>query len=202
MVGVYGNGYTPGQNYDTVKASTFIAGGIARLTQSPYSYFFTSMQLKVPLCHNFSGDSARIEVTVKNPSTGPYAFADHDVSITILGAKNTAQVVFIGYRKEFTNVSIGSKKITNLPELLYVFQDYTTNALEAKDGVLNVYNKGTLVFSTPYKGADRIGNVKGIAIGFKGAGSIDVVKAFNTNSGAQIMQEDFNIDGTSNVIWY
>lgn len=198
--GIYANGYTPGYNYDTVPANTFIGNGVATLTNSPYSYYYTSIQLPIPSCHTFSGDSARVEVTLKNPASG--GITDYDVSFFLIGSKDTAHVTFIGYRQEFTSVGIGSKQYQNLPQLVHLFNEFTTIALELKGGVLKVYNGGTLIGSIPYRKADRIGNLRNINLGFKGSGTIDMVKVFNTATGNQIMQEDFNIDGESSVIWY
>jgi hypothetical protein len=203
-IGVYANGLTQGENYDTVKASAFIANGIACLSESPYPIsFYTSIQLKIPNCHNFIGDSSKLVVNLKNPSTGIHPVSANDVSLFIIGANDTAHVTFIGDKhSDYTSVGIGSKQFTHVRELVKVFEHYTSVSLELKDGILSVYLNDTQGVTFPYKLFDRIGNVKKIAIVFKGSGYLNWVKIFNTSTNTQIMQEDFNISGESSVVWY
>lgn len=203
-IGIYANGATQGQNYDTVKASTFISNGIACMSASPYPLnFYTSIELKIPFCHNFIGDSSKLVVNLKNPSNGINPVSPYDVNLFIIGANDTAHVTFIGDKhSNYTSVGIGSTQFTRVPELVKVFEHYTSVTLELKDRNLNVYMNDVLGVSFPYKLSDWIGNVKKIVIAFKGSGYVNWVKILNSTTTNPIMQEDFNLAGQSNVVWY
>jgi hypothetical protein len=183
--------------------SKFISGGIAKLTNTPWPYqdFFTSVDLKIPFCRKFAGDTAKLEVRLKNPSGEQGSVTDYDVNLYLYGSSDTAHVTFIAYRAQFTSFGVGSKQITNSPDLLYLFQDWSTVTLEAKDKNLSVYRDGALIKTISYKGL-KIGNLKKIQVGFKGSGSVDWVKLYSSCTNTLHMQENFDVDGKSNIIWY
>ena len=181
----------------------FISGGIAKLTHTPWPYqdFFTSVFLKIPLCKRIAGDSAKLEVRLKNPSGEVGSVTDYDVDLFLNGRSDTAHVTFIAYRAQYTSFGVGVKQITNSPDLLYLYQDWSTVTLEAKDKKLSVYRDGILIKTISYKGL-KIGSLQSINIGFKGSGSVDWVKLYSSCTGTLHMQEDFNIDGQSSITWY
>lgn len=200
-IGLVSDGYYP-YEIDTVKDRNFISNGVAELDNSPWPYYWTNIQLSIPPCHALCGDSTRFEVSLKNPSGRIGSITDYDVDLFIVGSKNTAHVTFIGIRQEFTSYGVGNTQVSNIPELVYLFQNFTTIALEAKNKTLNVYKQGTQILSLPYPSVDRIGKIKSIQISFKGTGTADWVKLYNSNTNKQVMQEDFNVDGHSSVVWY
>jgi len=199
-LGVYGSGDYP-YPLDTVQDNTFISNGIATLSNTPYSYFYTSINLKIPFGHRMSGDSTKFEVRLRNPSGQTGSIFPYDVSLWLYGSQDTAHVQFLADLVQYTALAVGDKGKTNTKSLLYQFQDWTDLTLEAKDKYLTVYKEGLPVQSIRYIGAN-IGNLKKIEIGFKGAGSVDWVKLYNSNTNVQMMQEDFNLTGQSNVVWY
>jgi hypothetical protein len=189
---------------DTIHDKYFIADGIAHIPNPNFKSgsYFTHTVLKIPNCHTFVGDSTKFEVNLKNPTTGNTAVGDFDVSLDITGAKNTAHVTFIAHNQDYTSVGIGTKQYFGIPQLVYAFEDYTVIALELKDGNLNVYKSGSLILTIPYKVTYRLGPVQSIDVRCKGSGYIDWVKLYNSDTGAQLMQEDFNTGNTSDVQWY
>jgi len=189
---------------DTIHDKYFIADGIAHIPNPNFrsGSYFTHTVLKIPNCHTFIGDSTKFEVNLKNPTTGNTAVGDYDVSLDIVGARSTAHVTFIAHNPDYTSIGIGSKEKFKIPQLVYPFEDYTTIALELKDGSLNVYKSGSLILTAPYKVGDRVGPVQSIDVRCKGSGYIDWVKVYNSDTGAQLMQEDFNTGNTSDVQWY
>jgi hypothetical protein len=196
--GVYG---TIDEPYSFVEDKTFINNGVASLTNSPWSYFYTSILLSIPRCHRMSGDSARLTVRLKNPSDEAGSVAPYDVSLWLKGLKDTGYVQFLAQYPEYTALKVGDLGITNSTDLIHLFQDWTELTLEAKNKRLSVYLNGVLVKQIIYKGR-KIGALKEISVSFKGSGIIDWVRLHNSNSGVQLMQEDFNVNGHSSVIWY
>jgi len=181
--------------------NTFINNGIAQLTNSPWSYFYTSIILPIPACHRFSSDSIRFTVRLKNPSDQAGSVAPYDVSLWLKGSKDTGYVQFLAQYPEYTALKVGNFGITNTTDLIHLFQDWTELTLETKNKRLTVYMNGTMVKQIIYRGT-RIGTLKEISVGFKGSGIIDWVKLYNSNNGIQLMQEDFNVNGHSSVVWY
>ncbi len=192
---------TFGFPFEKVKDETFIANGIAQLTNSPWSYFFTSINLHISPCREIIADTVRLEVSLKNPSTAPGSITDYDAGLWLYGSSDTAHAQYIGFRPEFTSFGLNAKQITNDNKLLYVFESFTTVTLEAKNKTLSTTRSGTLVESLSYKGY-KIGRLKGISISFKGSGSVDWVKLYSSKSNKLLMEENFNVDGKSSVVWY
>lgn len=177
-----------GNGIDTVSETDFIANGIAQLQNSPYTYYYTALQL--PIKKNIiSGDSLSFVARLKNPSSG--GITDYDVSLLIEGSKNSAHVTFIGYRPEFTSMGAGTAQITYVPELLHVFEDFTNISLVVKDKTLSVYMNGALTKSLSID-TQEVGKVKKLQLSFKGSGTVDWVKLFNSYSGAPLLVENFN----------
>lgn len=195
--GIYAEGY--GNGIDTIADRDFVANGVATLNNSPWSYYYTSVNLPVR-GRRVSCDSLKYVVRLKNPEGQPGSVFPYDVSLYLFGVQNTAYLQFLSYYQEFTALKVGNYGVTNTPNLIYQFQDWTELTLIAKRKKLAVYLNGVLKEQIDYSGR-KIGLLQQLEIGFKGSGSVDWVKLYNSYTGAQIMQEDFN--GTrSNVIWY
>jgi len=194
-MGLYVEGF--GNGIDTVADNTFIGNGVAQLTLSPYSYYYTNIQLPFT-GRKIIGDSVRLETSFKNPSSS--GIPDYDATLSIVGSKGTAHVTFIGYRQQYTSMGVGSAQISNIPELIKVFEDFTTVAMEIKSKNLSVYQNGVLTKSI-FLDREKVGKILNIQISFKGSGTIDWAKMYNSYTNAQIMQEDFN-GNKSSVIWY
>lgn len=197
-LGTYG---TPNLPFLEVDDATFINNGVAQLNSSPWTYFYTSVALPIPKCHQFSGDSARFTVYLKNPSGQSGSVAPYDVSLWLKGSIDTAHVQFLAQYPQYTALTVGNVGITNTTDLIHQFQEWTELTLEAKNKRLTVYMNGVAVQQILYRGL-KIGTLKKIDIGFKGAGSVDWIKLYNSNTNQQIMQEDFNVNGHSSVNWY
>lgn len=86
---------TDGLPYLYEADSDFISGGIAMLTHSPWSYFYTSIELPIPYCRNIHGDSTRFVAYLKNPSGEYGSVYPYDVSMWLYGAKDTGHVQFL-----------------------------------------------------------------------------------------------------------
>jgi hypothetical protein len=192
---------TPDLPYQNVDDATFINNGVAQLNNSPWSYFYTSVSLSIPKCHQFSADSAKFTVYLKNPSGHSGSVAPYDVSMWLYGSKDTAHVQFLAQYPQYTALTVGNFGVTNTTDLIHLFQDWTELTLEAKNKRLTVYMNGVAVKQIIYKGI-KIGVLKQIHVGFKGAGSVDWIKLYNSNTNVQLMQEDFNVPGQSSVNWY
>lgn len=118
-----------------------------------------------------------------------------------MGSKDTAHVQFLADLVQYTALLVGDKGITNTSALLYQFQDWTKLSLIAKNKTLSVCKNDSLIASINYDGT-KICRVKKIFIYFKGSGEVDWVKLYNSNTKAKLMQENFNVDKHSKVIWY
>ena len=192
---------TPNLPFQYVEDATFINNGVAQLNSSPWSYFYTSISLHIPECRQFSADSTKFTVYLKNPSDQPGSVAPYDVSLWLYGSIDTGYVQFLAQYPELTALKVGNTGITNTTDLIHLFQDWTELTLEAKNKKLSVYMNGALIQQIAYSGAE-IGFLQQIQIGLKGAGSVDWVKLYNSNTNKQIMQEDFNVSGQSTIQWY
>jgi hypothetical protein len=197
--GVYSS---PSYANDTIKDKFFIANGIATLTGNPFPVpsYFTSIELTMPKCRWVYGDSTRLEVRLRNPADTIGSVSSYDVSLWLIGSKDSALVTFNGTDPQFTILRVGNNQISNSEALVYLFQDWTTLSLEAKDKHINVYKNGAPVLSFKYR-REKLGKLRQIHIDFKGSGQVDWVKMYNSNTDQQLMQEDFN-NAHSNVIWY
>jgi len=191
-----------GYQNDTVKDKAFIQNGIATLNNNPLytSSYFTSIELNIPKCKWIDGDSTRLVVRLRNPADTIGSVYSYDVSLWLIGSKDSALVTFNAYDPQYTTLKVGDKQILNSNALLYLFQDWTILALEAKNKNVTVYKNHAPVLKLNYKG-NKIGKLKQIHIDFKGSGQVDWAKMYNSNTNKQIMQEDFN-NAHSNVIWY
>ncbi|HNP21940.1 MAG TPA: hypothetical protein PKM63_05630 [Panacibacter sp.] len=197
--GFYG---TPGVDILLAPDLSFINGGIAQLNNSPWSYFYSSVQLLIPACRIISADSVRLEVRLKNPSTGLNAITDYDAGLYLEGENDTASAQYIGFRSDFTKFGLTKKNITNSVNLLHVFEDWSTVTLGASNSVLTTTRDGVMTETMSYNGYS-VGLLKAISVSFKGPGSIDWIKLYSSGkSNRLLMQEDFDTDGHSNVIWY
>lgn len=187
-----------------VADNTFIGNGIAHLSNSPYTgTYFTGYILNIPECRNYSADSIKFEARVKNPlSEG--AIEELDVTLLIYGDQDSAIVNYVGRDYKLAETQLGlyqsTSLLTNVPELVQLFQDWTTVSLEAKNGILSTYRNGVLLKSYDYS-AKSLGKLKKIQIGFKGTGSVDWVKVYD-NSGTVRIKEEFNSGNSSHVEWF
>ncbi len=137
---------------------------------------------------------------LKNPDGEIGSVFPFDVSLYIDGSVNTGSVQFLSYYQEFTALKVGNYSVTNTPNLIHQFQDWTELTLIAKKKKLAIYLDGVLKEQIDYSGT-KIGALRQLEVGFKGGGSIDWVKLYNSYTDTQIMEEDFDGRG-SNVIWY
>ncbi len=197
--GIYATEYEP--TVVNVTDDTFIKDGIAQLTNSPWSYFHCSIQLAVPSCRVINADTVRLEVSLKNPSTGVHAITDYDAALVLAGSSDTAIVQYIGYRTQFTRFGIYNKNTYTSANLLYVFENWSTVTLEANDNILTSRRNSTVTETASYAGFP-LGQLKQIQVSFKGSGSVDWVKLYSSKSNKLLMQEDFNTNGASDVHWY
>jgi len=197
-MGTYGSDF--GQS-TTVADSTFISGGIAKLANSPWSYFYSSIELAIPACREVDADAVTFEVRLKNPPKEIGSIADYDAALWLYGDNDSAHVQYIGFRPQFTYFGLQHKQITNSEKLLYIFTDFRTVSLEAKDSILTSKIDDTTTETLDYTG-NKIGKLKKVLISFKGPGSIDWVKLYNSKTGSLLMKEDFDTNGKSTVNWY
>jgi hypothetical protein len=199
----YGIYAIPGSN-TYVADNTFISNGIAKLSNSPYGgMWFTGYRLELPECREYSADSLKLEARVKNPvSEG--AIEELDVALVIFGDKDTAWVNYVGrsHRQSFTHLGLynSTNELNNAPELVQLFQDWTTVSLEVKNGVISTYKDGVLIKSYTIAGGKKVGKLRKINVGFKGTGSVDWVKVYD-NGGTTLFKEEFNNGNSSNVEW-
>jgi hypothetical protein len=200
--GIYADGIIPN---DTISQNKFIKNGIAQLPPNNlFTWYHTGIYYNIPSCHFLVGDSITFEASVQNPSNGIGAVSDYDVVFQLWGSKNYASVYFVGNTnsQSYDNITIGNSVVWNMPELVHYFGNYETFKVVIKNKTVSIYINGVFVKSMPYDASNKIGKIKTIGYGFKGTGAIDWVKLYSSNSNQQIMQEDFNVNGKSNVVWF
>lgn len=198
------------QTNDTITQRTIIKDGYAQLPAVNWYNYHTGLYYDIPKCHPICGDSLRFEVRVKNPSFGSGSVPDYEVAMQVFGTNkeyrspNFAEIYFVSHSsyQVYNHIWIGSTELSNLPEMVHYFGDYETLVMEIKNNTLSIYREGVLVKSVDYSTNTKIGKVKRIGIGFKGSGYTDWVKLYNSYTGEQIMQEDFDVNGRSNVKWF
>lgn len=186
-----------------VYESNFINNGIAKLNTSPWSYFWTSIETAIPECRRFSADSVRMDIRAKNP-VGEGAIEQLDLSLAIVGELDSAVVTFIGRGTHQQFATIGLWKganVTNQAELVQLFPDWTEISLEVKNGAISAYKNSTLLKSFTIPAGKKLGKIKKIHAGFKGTGSIDWVKVYDSNSTLKF-KEEFNTAKTSTIEWF
>jgi len=204
--GLYANGINPD---DTITQKSLIKNGVAQLPAVNWYNYHTGIDYNIPLCHEISADCITFEVRLKNPSDGSGAIYDYEVALQLYGSEKLygsstfSEIYFVANSsaQNYSHIWIGNEQLWNLPELVHYFGDYETLTLQIKDNVLSIFREGSLVKAVPYE-STHLGRLRRIGIGFKGTGTADWVKLYNSKSGTQIMQEDFNVDGKSNVIWF
>jgi hypothetical protein len=189
-----------------VPDSTFISNGIAQILNTPFignATNSTNIRLVIPSCRVINADEVNFTVSLKNPSSGPNAVSDYDAGLYLMGTGDTARVIYNGAnRPQFNHLGLMHSEITNTAELQHLFNDFTTVSLQTDNGVLSTYINGALVKSFTYTGY-QVGQLNAIDIGFKGSGSVDWVKLYDSRTNKLLMSEDFNSPtGKSNVIWY
>lgn len=199
--GLYANGLQPN---DSIIETKFIKDGSAKLPPVNWYNYHTGIYYDIPLCHSLHGDTVRFEASVKNPTGQSGSVFDYEVALQVYGSKNYGEVYFTGSAstQSYNHIWIGNYQISNLPELNHYFGDYETLSVEFKNDKLSIYRNGIFVKNVTYDASNKIGKIKRIGYGFKGTGSIDWVKLYSSKNDKLLMQEDFNVDGQANVIWY
>ena len=204
--GLYADGF---HQDDTISQKTIIKNGIAQMPAIDWNDYHTGIYYDIPRCHEINGDAIRFEARVKNTSLDG-GFFGYDVALQLFGCDKLygsdfySEALFVGNPsvQVYNHIWIGKTQLSNLPEMVHYFGDFENIALELKNHTLTVYREGQIVKSITYSDTTNIGNLKRIGIGFKGMGTVDWVKLYNSTTNTQIMQEDFDIDGKSNVKWY
>ena len=178
--------------------NSFISNGIAKLTGSPFYYYWTSMELPIPADMNMDGDHLKFEIRTRNPvSEG--AIEELDLTLYITGENGNASVSFIGrkHRQQFTSI-MGAKTVQkDIPELIQLFQEWNTVSLITSGTKVAALKNGTEIKSISYSG--NIGRVKKISISFKGIGSVDWVHLYNSKTGKGIIREEFDREKKAHV---
>lgn len=206
-VGTYVEGHA-GVDTQDVQDANFISHGVASLNQSPWSYYYSRIQLKIPSCRGpIYGDSVKLEARVRNNGSVTGAVFPYDVSPWLEGSYNRAHAQFLAYYVQYTALTVGTKGITNDSALLHRFEKWSILDLVARNNILSIYMDNKLVRQTKYTGVS-IGKLKDIFFYFKGPGQIDWIKLYTYHSVASKgsfvlkMSEDFNVNGQSSVVWY
>ncbi|MGB3006828.1 MAG: hypothetical protein WBC06_09975, partial [Chitinophagaceae bacterium] len=162
-----------------------------------HSYrFWTNIELEIPCAKQISADDIKIEWRSKsNLSLG---LAESDMGITLTGDKETAQVNCITYyRPPYTVFKYGKKLLTDVPEIVNNPSAWAVYSIQIKKGKMS-FNKNNELMKE-LKDKQTIGLLKKFNIHFKGTGKVDWVKLYHQNK--MVMQEDFNNEEKSSVIW-
>lgn len=186
-----------------VADSAFINNGVAKLSNSPYSYYWTGTELNFPACRNISGDSIRFDARIKNP-LDEGAIEELDVTLTITGEQDSAIVQYVGRAHKQSVTILGlwnGPSLTGQSELVQLFQDWTDVSLEVKDNVIATYKNSVLVKSYTMPAGKKLGRIKRIQVVFKGTGSVDWVKLWN-NAGTLKLREEFSLTKKSSIEWF
>lgn len=197
-------GYYSQVGQASVRSGPFISGGIARVYgSSPFTgAYFTGISPNLdgttPYCGFYpaaDGDNIRFTARVKNPQNIPGSFLANDVTLVITGANNTARVNLVSNAgwQSFTRLDVSEQGLSNLPELVRPFQDWTDVSLQTANGVLTLYINGTVIRSLSYAGK-TIGWIKSLTIGFKGSGSVDRMELRDAATQQMIMVDEFSQD--------
>ncbi|CAN5757892.1 hypothetical protein BH10BAC2_BH10BAC2_07730 [soil metagenome] len=186
-----------GQQDVIVEDINFISNGYARLGNSPYPDYFTSIEFIIPDDKVFDGDSLVLKLRVKNPDNVAAAVYPNDVIVYYKGTTDSARMQFSVLP---SNIFLGSSTVsTKSVPFVKVFTKWSQVAIEVNKKVFT----GGAADNIPNLalGHDPFGRFKSIVITFKGSGSIDWVKLIGKKSHQTIMEENFDGPG-SNVIWH
>lgn len=183
-----------------VADSTFILNGVAKVP-AVSGYDYTNIHLDIPACKNLSGDSITLLASVKCPQSEGGGYPEQ-LTYRLTGSDGEAELTFEGDASSqiYTKLAVGSYGVTNAPELVRTFDVFTSVALQTKKNVLSAFINLAPIKKVSYLGA-KIGTLQEITIGFKGVGSVDWVKLYNSKNQV-IMQEQFNKKGKSSIVWY
>ncbi len=165
------------------------------------SAYETEIDLTTPDCAAVDGDSVQMSVNVMNPTDSANSQYTASVYLYMFGSEDSAYVQFNGYYSKNTKLGVGRYKELDIPGLYHLFSSYEVVSLVAKDHIISVYRGEKLITQVDYTGTN-IGQLKRIAVGFRGSGYVDYVKLYNSTTGAMIMKEDFNIPHKSTDTWY
>jgi len=182
----------------------YVTGGYVRFTGGPYPTPYWSsvhfVHTATPSCDllpNTSGDTLELEVRLKNPTTGDGAVAANDVELDIIGAQNTASVLFVSQtaKQSFTRLKVGTAGVSNMSQLVRSFNDWTVVKLRlnVSTGTISTYINDVLVLSTSYN-PQRVGLVKDFQVGFKGYGYVDYMRVRSSSSPTApvLLRNEFN----------
>ncbi len=194
MQGVFSTD-SPFWQADTVAIDPYVSGGVFRMHSGPYwSPYWTTMQLwkSSDFCELGIADADTLNFTVrlKNPSTGSGAVSSYDVSMHMYGEYKTVAASFIGSstHQQYTHLKVGTEGVSNAPELVHVFEDWTEVTMRTTGSTCAIYFNGSLVKSINYSGA--IGRLMDLRVTFKGYGSIDYFRVTGL-LGSKIVRNEF-----------
>lgn len=174
------------------KANNFIKNGRMYLAPnfSEKSYYWTNFDLMRPdLFKNTSGDNFTIETRIKN-SESEGGISAYDTRIKILGTKSNIVLTMMGnnYGLDWDYVSVANSTKRELPELVQDFSNWRKIKIKVKNHMLSIYIDNNLIYSMPYVGS--VGSITGLHFDFKGSGSVDWIKLYNSNK-KLVYHEDF-----------
>lgn len=180
----------------------FIKNGTASFGTLPHTngHWFSVYTLPIPIeiDLNLDTDSLTIVANVRNP------IGDDNANEIDLGI-NSDTACYATWQKGttpaalyYSQINIGSQKITDISEHLNDPNTYGEYAFQIQNNKVNTYKNNILLKSISHT-TSRGGSVKNINIGFRGNGEIDWVKLYKGNK--LIMTEEFNTNGTTTAVW-
>jgi hypothetical protein len=194
---------------DTIGEQRLIKNGVASVIARSWSYAY-KVRYPVPACKSIDAGNVRLEARIRNTDTGTissFPFATVGIGFeygnNILSCNFSSDTLVL----HFTYIRVGDHIQWNVPELIHYFEDYSTIAIETKNGMLNIYRDAVLLTSVKIPAGSGSYNIKSLDFVFQNqqgesGGTIDWVKLYNSQTGLQLMQEDFNTDGQGSVVWF
>jgi hypothetical protein len=198
-----------GPSHQLFKDESFINSGVAQIPKPDvYSWYYTGFYLRIPAGKNLNGDAIRIEARVNNNnsfSNTPYSYGRHS-SVALYGSTDTAWCAMNDPERSdaltYCRYGFGGVVTQYINAFLFSQQDWYTLGMETKDQNINFSKDGNQIYTVGYNGHANVGGLKAIAVYFYGSGKVDWVKLYDSQTNELLMQEDFNKDNKSRVIWF
>jgi len=191
------------------KDESFINNGVAQIPEpNVYSWYYTGFYLRIPAGKILNGDAIRIEAHVINNnelSNTPYSYGRHS-NVVLYGTSDTVWCAMNDPERSdaltYCEYSFGGIVTQYINAFLFSQQNWYTLGMETKNENINFYKDGTQIYTVGYNGHASVGTLKAITVYFYGSGKVDWVKLYDSQTNELLMQEDFNGNQKSRVIWF
>jgi hypothetical protein len=192
-----------------IKDESFINNGFAQIPEPDVTtWYYTGVYLPIPNDKYLNGDAIRIEARVVNSNN----FSNFDPSygrhsnVVLYGTTDTAWCAMNDPERTtalmYCQYSIGGVAVPNINAFLFSQQNWYALGMETKNQTLNFYKNNKEIYTASYNGFDALGRLKGISVYFFGSGKVDWVRLYDSQTGRLLMEENFDLQHKSHVMWF